>query len=563
MFLQEAQCQLDSCISDNGDVDSARLIHICDPDMTLTYTHNKHTGSCVDLALLKQQLQIAVQKTEDKYSEIVNECHNGLAPAVQLRSFDDLHPLEQGGCLRRDVDNPKQPDMPLAQLMLICHQQAPTLGHIAAAATQAGGGHARQASVDIKTPLSLQRKLHSTDNPEMPCDLLRASAVCKDGAGLAAAYEVVEREVANLGGCVRTLENYFAEPIGGYMDICLQIELPSEPRGFICELQLQLEAMKSYKDNFAHHTYAWKRLIQATHKYTKDTYIGEYTKNTIRCRGTLTAVNWTDTTIDGDGEYFSCKNGSRYTGQWRDGKKNGAGEYFHADGCRYKGQFQGDKYHGDGEFFHVGGAHEKGQWHNGKLHGDGQGFYGDGNRYKGQFRDGHYHGHGEYSWLGQSPVGRYTGQWQDGRFHGKGEFTKGGLVMQGLYQHGKRTTLVSSNMDTAGQLFFRQRWVKFVVALAVAICVWRLYVLQFGQETEEGAFACHEAYTPDYPLCSGYPAGGFTCIESYCARMGSASACTAYDGDGECYFGNLSPSCSQTFAGRIVNSTTGRCATRI
>jgi hypothetical protein len=396
--------------------DVTKLINICDPDMTVSYCTSQMTGASFNLGALKSEIRPAVKKTEKDYKDINVD---GLAPVRELCSFDDAHP-QPLGCIAKDVTNPKQPNMPLEELMILCHEKAPILGQIAVAAAEAGGCSASKVPTNIKTPWSLRRKQHS--GQQVPCDLLRASAACKDGAGIMAAYEAVTKVVAGLGGRIVTRENFFKEPIGGYMDMCLQIELPSKPSGFVCELQLQLEAMKTYKDKTAHHTYAWSRLILPQHDFTEDTYIGSYKKGGEHFKGTLTKASWEGVQFDGAGEFFEDEKVTK--GQWRDGCQHGDGEIRWADGDLYKGQIVGTVgnsvgRHGDGEQTSASTYRRyKGQWCNDKQTGNGEEFLANGSReYTGQWENAEHHGDGH---LTLTDGTWYKGQFQNHKFHGQG-----------------------------------------------------------------------------------------------------------------------------------------------
>ena len=84
---------------------------------------------------------------------------------------------------------------------------------------------------------------------------------------------------------------------------------------------------------------------------------------------------------------LNYSDGSRYEGEYRDGKRHGHGTYTWADGNRYKGEWQEDRMHGQGTM----------TWH-----------YGD--QYEGEYRDGQRHGRGAYTWADGR---RFEGEWQN------------------------------------------------------------------------------------------------------------------------------------------------------
>jgi hypothetical protein len=58
---------------------------------------------------------------------------------------------------------------------------------------------------------------------------------------------------------------------------------------------------------------------------------------------------------------------------------------------------------------------------------------------------------------------------------------------------------------------------------------------------------CYEAFTPDYPECSGYEAVGYTCVGSYCAAMNPG--------------GNPDTCAKLISESSVVDASTGRCST--
>ncbi|BCU03105.1 morn repeat domain [Pandoravirus japonicus] len=138
----------------------------------------------------------------------------------------------------------------------------------------------------------------------------------------------------------------------------------------------------------------------------------------------------------------------RREGYWRGGLMHGTGFAVRTDGSRYEGDWVDGKYHGYGILTDGSGCvFYRGRWQQGSAHGygvrsddrccfvgewehglpNGYGTCADtkpdgGNRgtYRGMFRDGTYSGYGivEYN-----QGDRYEGEWQDGRAHGLGTYT--------------------------------------------------------------------------------------------------------------------------------------------
>ena len=83
-----------------------------------------------------------------------------------------------------------------------------------------------------------------------------------------------------------------------------------------------------------------------------------------------------DGKYNGEGTYYFA-NGDRYEGQWKDDKRNGQGTHYYADGHKYVGQWKDDKYDGQGTLFWADGQKYVGQWKDGKRHGQGTMYYKD------------------------------------------------------------------------------------------------------------------------------------------------------------------------------------------
>ena len=91
--------------------------------------------------------------------------------------------------------------------------------------------------------------------------------------------------------------------------------------------------------------------------------------------------------------------GEKYTGEWKDGRKNGQGKLTFFSGNKYEGEFKDGKYHGRGLF----------TWF-------------DSDKYEGEFKDGKKHGYGIYI---QTDGSKYVGEFKDGLKNGQGTLTYG------------------------------------------------------------------------------------------------------------------------------------------
>jgi len=76
---------------------------------------------------------------------------------------------------------------------------------------------------------------------------------------------------------------------------------------------------------------------------------------------------------------YIWENGSRYVGEWKDGKKHGQGTYTSG-----KGEGEGDKY--------------VGEFKGGFKNGHGKYIWSDGDEYVGEFKDDKPNGQGTYTW---------------------------------------------------------------------------------------------------------------------------------------------------------------------
>ena len=63
------------------------------------------------------------------------------------------------------------------------------------------------------------------------------------------------------------------------------------------------------------------------------------------------------------------KDGRKYSGGWKDGKKHGSGTLVSANGDRYIGEFKNGKKHGEGRYEYTNGSKFVGEFKDGKKHG--------------------------------------------------------------------------------------------------------------------------------------------------------------------------------------------------
>ena len=79
------------------------------------------------------------------------------------------------------------------------------------------------------------------------------------------------------------------------------------------------------------------------------------------------------------------KNGTEYTGDWKDDKRTGKGTFIwvNRDEKKYIGEVKDGKFHGSGVMFYTNGDKYSGSLADGKRHGKGGYTFKDGTAYKG------------------------------------------------------------------------------------------------------------------------------------------------------------------------------------
>ncbi len=90
-------------------------------------------------------------------------------------------------------------------------------------------------------------------------------------------------------------------------------------------------------------------------------------------------------------------NGSRYVGDFEDDKFNGYGTYTFPSGSQYTGQFKNNQAHGHGKLTNIEGSVYEGEYKESKRHGKGILTHADGSKYDGDFEDDKLNGHGIYT----------------------------------------------------------------------------------------------------------------------------------------------------------------------
>lgn len=91
----------------------------------------------------------------------------------------------------------------------------------------------------------------------------------------------------------------------------------------------------------------------------------------------------------------------RYEGDFRDGKQEGTGVYYFANGAIYEGEFFDDLFHGKGKTKLPSGETFEGNFTEGRKNGYGELKKANGDTYVGEFQNDTFHGKGKYTWVTQ------------------------------------------------------------------------------------------------------------------------------------------------------------------
>ena len=151
--------------------------------------------------------------------------------------------------------------------------------------------------------------------------------------------------------------------------------------------------------------------------------------------GTKYVGEWKDGKQNGQGTN-SYVGGAKYVGEWKDGKWNGQGNLNFSNGDNYVGGFKDNKFNGQGTFTSPNGTKYVGEWKDGKQNGQATCTYANGNKYVGEWKDGKENGQGTYTFTNGDI---YVGGFKDEELHGQGTFTfANGTKFIGQFRDSKR-----------------------------------------------------------------------------------------------------------------------------
>jgi len=128
--------------------------------------------------------------------------------------------------------------------------------------------------------------------------------------------------------------------------------------------------------------------------------------------------------------------GSKYVGEWKDGKKHGQGTFTHSDGLVEQGRWESNRFLAAKKTPTKRGTlppcPEQGVWNNCV----GTFTYPDGGQYVGEWKDDKMHGKGTFNYTDGS---KYVGEWKDSIRYGKGTlyYAHGGEKQEGIFENNK------------------------------------------------------------------------------------------------------------------------------
>ncbi|MCC7244612.1 MAG: caspase family protein [Saprospiraceae bacterium] len=147
---------------------------------------------------------------------------------------------------------------------------------------------------------------------------------------------------------------------------------------------------------------------------------------------------------NGTGTYRYSGN-AKYTGQFKNGQRNGTGKMVLANSNIYEGQFINNRMQGEGTMTYPNGDRYIGQWSNDMPNGKGKYLFVTKERYEGGFLNGEFDGQGTMTY----PDGAYyTGSWKKNKKSGAGKmYDVNGGVITGTWANGK---LINKQGNTQG-----------------------------------------------------------------------------------------------------------------
>ena len=175
-------------------------------------------------------------------------------------------------------------------------------------------------------------------------------------------------------------------------------------------------------------------------------------------------------------------NGTKYVGEYKDGKRHGQGTFTHTDGGKFVGEWKDDKPNGQGTFTHYTGKKYVGEWKDGKPNGQGTTTFLDGSKYVGEYKDGRMNGQGTFT-------------------HGKGKYE--GQKYVGEYKDDKRWNGIYYDKNENGNII-----VKFVNGVK-QVDLTKEHKIPEPDATKESQSLLVIPFSVDYPTNFGTPVKGW------------------------------------------------------
>jgi len=162
---------------------------------------------------------------------------------------------------------------------------------------------------------------------------------------------------------------------------------------------------------------------------SRESYTGQWMNGKRHGQGKLVWVNqavyegdWKNDKLDGYGKLV-WTSGMKYSGEWKDNKFHGCGTLTYKNGKKYEGSWRNNKFHGIGMLTYAPQDTRKrisytGEWKQGKRDGLGKMEWRNSAEYQGEWRQGKRSGMGQHRF----PNGEmYIGSWSNGRRDGAGQ----------------------------------------------------------------------------------------------------------------------------------------------
>lgn len=131
-----------------------------------------------------------------------------------------------------------------------------------------------------------------------------------------------------------------------------------------------------------------------------------------------------------------CEKNQIFEGKWVRGVKQGYG-IWKSEGLEYEGDWKNNNFHGKGKENWYGQCVYIGDFVNGKKEGFGKCEFFNGNFYTGEFKNNLFCGIGEFYWANKKKT--YTGSWDNGKMSGQGMILwENGKKFIGFFQNGAK-----------------------------------------------------------------------------------------------------------------------------